>query len=296
MGQNTTVNIYGPSGTTFYVSSNSNPSVVQANLSGAVLTLTGITSGSSTVSVCASTGTCNSLTVTVNTVATGTNISLGQNSLSLLSGQNTNIAINGGTPPYFITGGNTAVAQETISNSTLTVYGIATGATSVNVCSSGGGCTVLTISINGGTSTSLTPTPVVTPTPTPTIVPTPVVSAPAATFTEYLKPGSEDAQVKALQQVLAQQGYLTVTPNGYFGPSTKAAVIKFQAAHGLSQLGVVGPTTRSALNQLTNTTATPTVSASTLSTMTLAQLQSEAQSLEAELAQVLAQISKVGGQ
>jgi len=69
-------------------------------------------------------------------------------------------------------------------------------------------------------------------------------ATPAYTFTEYLAPGSQDNEVLMLQDLLAKLGFLTATPNGYFGNATKAAVMAFQAAHGISQLGVVGPMTR----------------------------------------------------
>ena len=99
-GQNTAVTIYGPSGVQFYVSSNSNPSIVQANLSETTLTLTGIAAGTSSIVVCASTGTCATLTATVQYVSSGGSIALSQNTLSLLSGQNTVITISGGEEPY----------------------------------------------------------------------------------------------------------------------------------------------------------------------------------------------------
>ncbi len=72
-------------------------------------------------------------------------------------------------------------------------------------------------------------------------------------FTSYLKQGSESDEVMELQKVLSKLGFLSVVPNGYFGPSTLAAVKKFQAAHGLDQLGAVGPGTRLALNSLAGT-------------------------------------------
>lgn len=74
--------------------------------------------------------------------------------------------------------------------------------------------------------------------------------SPAGSFVSYLKPGSTGEEVLHLQQVLAQQGFFSTTPNGTFGPATRAAVIAFQAAHGLDRLGVVGPATRAALNAL----------------------------------------------
>lgn len=93
---------------------------------------------------------------------------------------------------------------------------------------------------------------------------TPAVSS-SYIFTMNLKQGSENDEVMELQKILKKLGYLTVAPNGYFGPSTVAAVKKFQAAHGLDQLGSVGPGTRLELNSLTSdtVTASPSSGAST---------------------------------
>lgn len=77
-------------------------------------------------------------------------------------------------------------------------------------------------------------------------------------FVSYLKQGSENDEVRELQKLLKKLGFMTVAPNGYFGPSTKAAVMKFQAAHGLDQLGVVGPATRIALNEALGGSSTKT--------------------------------------
>ncbi|HUY05107.1 MAG TPA: peptidoglycan-binding domain-containing protein [Candidatus Paceibacterota bacterium] len=297
VNQNTAVNVYGPSGVQFYVSSNSNPSIVQANLSGTVLTLTGIAAGSSSVAVCASTGTCASLTATVQAAATSASIALSQNTLSVLSGQNSTIAITGGEQPYFMTGGTSSVSQETVAGGTLTVYGVATGTSEVNVCSAGGGCVLLVVTVNGG-GTAAAPVSVTVPaqTPTaPTAVAVPV--APAYVFTADLKPGSSGAEVTALQKFLAAQGLLSATPNGYYGPQTKAAVMQFQSAHGVSQLGIVGPATRAALNRIENADAASAGSPdATIATMTLAELKSEVQLLQAELTQALSRITQLTGQ
>ncbi len=293
-GQSTNINIYGPAGVQFYVSSNSSPSVVQANLSGTTLTLTGLEAGSSTISVCASTGTCSTLAVTVQYAANGGNIALSQNALSLLSGQNTTVTISGGEEPYTILGGTSSVSQETLNGNELTVYAVAAGSSSINVCSSGGGCVSLVMTVNSGSSSTAQTTtvspPAVIALATPTVVTTPATTA--YTFTEYLAPGSEGAEVTELQNVLAAQGDFSGTTTGYYGSQTEAAVIKFQAAHDISQLGVVGPATRSALNQIENAGASNT----TVTNMTLSQLQAEVQSLESELTQVLNRISQLTGQ
>lgn len=91
----------------------------------------------------------------------------------------------------------------------------------------------------------------VTPTSAPaaTSAPTPAVStASGYQFTLSLQNGSTGTEVTQLQSLLYSLGYLSVSPTGYYGPATAAAVVKFQAAKGIAQLGIVGPQTREALN------------------------------------------------
>lgn len=66
-----------------------------------------------------------------------------------------------------------------------------------------------------------------------------------------MKVGSKGAQVVELQKVLNAGGYGTLTEDGNFGPMTKAAVIKWQKAVGLTGDGVVGPMSREKLNGTT---------------------------------------------
>ncbi|MEI6835723.1 MAG: hypothetical protein WCK59_02720 [Candidatus Falkowbacteria bacterium] len=70
VGQNFSVSISGGSSNVYYISSNSNPAIVQANISGSILSLTGNVSGSSVINICSATNNCNSLSVTVNNVVT----------------------------------------------------------------------------------------------------------------------------------------------------------------------------------------------------------------------------------
>ncbi len=76
-----------------------------------------------------------------------------------------------------------------------------------------------------------------------------------------IKPGSKGAAVLALQKALSVAG-----ANGYFGPSTKTAVITFQKARRLTPDGIVGPATWKAL------IAAPSTSSSTGSSAADAQL------------------------
>lgn len=69
-------------------------------------------------------------------------------------------------------------------------------------------------------------------------------------FVDFMELGSSNVQVRPLQRLLQCLGHFPqdVEPSGYFGPVTRQAVIEFQTERGLDQLGVVGPQTRSALN------------------------------------------------
>jgi hypothetical protein len=78
-------------------------------------------------------------------------------------------------------------------------------------------------------------------------------------FTVDMTVGSTGAQVSALQQMLVGQGHL-VMPNGvaygYFGLLTKAAVMKWQAANGVSATGYFGPISRAKANSMGGATGT----------------------------------------
>lgn len=69
-------------------------------------------------------------------------------------------------------------------------------------------------------------------------------------FTKTLQPGSNNNEVKELQNFLKQLGFFPqeIKSNGNFGPTTKQAVMKYQKSVGLYPEGVVGSRTRKALN------------------------------------------------
>ena len=159
LGQSTTVTIYGGTGTNFYVSSNSNPSVVQANINSNILTLVANAStGTSTISVCAYAGSCATLTANVSNTGSSATISLSQSSVSILAGQSLNITISGGSTPYSISSSNSAnVFNNSISGNILTIYGVNPGSATASVCSSVG-CVNLSVTITSTTSSTNPPT------------------------------------------------------------------------------------------------------------------------------------------
>jgi murein L,D-transpeptidase YcbB/YkuD len=95
----------------------------------------------------------------------------------------------------------------------------------------------------GTTGTTTTPT---TTTPTTT---TPTTSGVTSVPTDAtLRAGSSGTSVTSLQKALNQLGYSSGTADGTYGPATTQAVTAFQAAKGLPQDGVAGPTTLTAIN------------------------------------------------
>jgi len=81
---------------------------------------------------------------------------------------------------------------------------------------------------------------------------TTVAGAAGYQFSNSLTIGSTGADVTALQTALISGGYLTMpagVSQGYFGALTKAAVVKFQVANGITPaVGYFGPITRAAFN------------------------------------------------
>lgn len=83
-------------------------------------------------------------------------------------------------------------------------------------------------------------------------------SASSYTFTKNLTVGAKGEDVKQLQSILIAGGYLKIAaPTSYFGPATKAAVIAWQKAVGISPTsGFVGALSRAKLNSTVSTGGT----------------------------------------
>lgn len=67
-------------------------------------------------------------------------------------------------------------------------------------------------------------------------------------FRKQLRSGMKDDEVEALQEALIAESLLSADAmTGFFGPMTRAALIKFQTQNGLPGAGEVGPATRALL-------------------------------------------------
>jgi hypothetical protein len=106
------------------------------------------------------------------------------------------------------------------------------------------------IVIPSSTTTATTTTQIITPETGTTTAPQ-VLGADKFNFTKNLSYGSRGEDVSELQKILLAQGYLklrTGLPTGWFGPLTRAALIKWQTANGVPATGVFGPLSRAKMN------------------------------------------------
>lgn len=75
-----------------------------------------------------------------------------------------------------------------------------------------------------------------------------VLGATTFMFSQNLSFGSRGDDVTELQKMLARDGFFTVTPTGYFGPITRAALMKWQSANGIPSTGFFGLLSRMKAN------------------------------------------------
>jgi hypothetical protein len=315
-GQNIVVTMSGGTGG-YYISSNSNPNMVQATISGNLLSLHGSNSGTATITICSSNSVCTNQVVTTTTATYGTgSLFLNPSNVSVSIGQTTQVTVSGGTSPYNIFYDGTNKVTASISGTTITITGVSLGNTSVTVCGVNGGCTPINVTViqgttptsaitinipltvgqtlalplSGGSGTFYISTPISSPfnatislnklyivgtaigsntvtvcssatlcstlavavsaeTSDTTSVKNTVTSTSKYIFTKPLYQGMRSNEILKLQERLVDEGYLTATPNGYYGLATISAVKAYQRAHNLTALGTVGPGTREELNK-----------------------------------------------
>ena len=157
IGQSLSITISGGAGGNYSIFSNTNTTAVSAHISNSTLVLTANSGGSATVTVCSSMGNCAPEIVTVNyNTSSGGSITLSQNNLWLLAGQASSITVSGGSMPYSVAGYSENTLKASFNNNVLTVTGVNAGSASVSVCSSGGGCVILSVLVSGSSSSGTT--------------------------------------------------------------------------------------------------------------------------------------------
>lgn len=162
VGQSATVTAYNYS-VSLYVSSNSNPNVVSASVSGNQINLYGLANGSSTVSVCANgNSACASIYVTVSGSVLGANTNLwfSPSSPTMYVGQSLAVSINSSaystyypyaSNAYYVSSNsNSSVVSASVSGTVLNLYANQNGSSSITVChSSLGFCGTVYVTVGG---------------------------------------------------------------------------------------------------------------------------------------------------
>ncbi len=152
LNQSQTVAITGGDGT-YYISSNTNPSTAAVSLQSGSLYVTGLNTGTSSITVCQSSNTsvCGVMAVTVGGGSSGTGaISFSNSSPTLAINQSQSITISGGNGSYYISSiSNPSSLTLNLSGSQLNLTGIAAGTSTVSLCQTGSSsCASLTITVN----------------------------------------------------------------------------------------------------------------------------------------------------
>lgn len=165
VGQSLTVSVYSNNAYygSYYITSNSNASAVNANTSGNTLNLYAQNIGSSSIVICqTNTNICGTMFVTVNsnTGINNGNITFSTTNPSLYIGQSLGVNIyssNGiySSGSYYLSqNSNPNIVTATVTGSVLNLYAQSYGSTSLNVCQSGyNNCGTIYVTVNGGIGT-----------------------------------------------------------------------------------------------------------------------------------------------
>ena len=254
VGQGQTIHIDGSGA--FGISGNSNIRAAIANLSGPAMYVKALSTGSTTINVCAvgdsSSVTCSGFLVNVvqpqdsSISSSSPNVVLSTKNVTLDIGQSRIITISGSGSYYLSQNSGSNSVSANVSGNTLTVAGMAFGGSNVTVCQQTVQCDTVYVYVNAAPLNGTNTTGVVKVSSNS--------NSSSSYFNRYLYQGMTaqgvaDPDVTALQKLLAAKGLYSGPITGYFGPLTKVAVQTYQKKNGLKQLGVVGPSTRVLLNK-----------------------------------------------
>lgn len=153
VGQTVSVSVGGGSGT-YYVSSHSAPSTINANVVGSTLTLYAAKTGAATITLCSSGAPSQCGVIVATVTATGGSLILSQASATIAVGEKASITVSGGTAPYSILSKTGDAISATIIGSTLSVTGASVGSAGVSVCSNGGSCAFFSATVIASSGTS----------------------------------------------------------------------------------------------------------------------------------------------
>jgi hypothetical protein len=133
-------------GTAPYVATSSNVSFATASVSGATLTLSGLSTGSAQVVVRDAAGA--QLTISANVAAANLLATSAPSAITIAPASAATYQISGGVGPYFASSTNLTAASGAVSGSTLTIAAVASASTSVVVRDSAGNSVSIAVTVS----------------------------------------------------------------------------------------------------------------------------------------------------
>ena len=250
IGATTDVTLYGAGG--YYISNTNNQNVATFSLAGTKVSVNALSAGNANATICQTGGQCGVVYVAVTSSENVSPLVFSSSNPTVSIGQSLSVAISGGTGnAYYISANaNPSIVQANLSDKNLILIGKNNGSAVITICSATNSCNSLAVTVNTDISSS-----VITPAATIVVPSTSSNKAAAVTvkpkykFTKYLSSGSTGDEVKALQTRLIYEKVYSGPVTGKFGAQTLQAVKDYQKKNKLSQLGVVGPSTRALLNK-----------------------------------------------
>ncbi len=209
-GQTLPITVSGGTGN-YAVTSNSNPTVVQASISSSTVTLYApATSGTAVITVCSSgTSSCGTLSVSVSASVTAASQSLvvfGAANPPVTVGQDAPVTVSGASGKYSI-GNNPSpnLVKASLNGSTLTLTGVAPGSAFVTVCdaSNSNNCATVFFTVTNGPAPAAAPA-VAAPAPVVAATPAPATPAPAAIVPQTTSNAEVLAALQSMQSKLLQ--------------------------------------------------------------------------------------------
>lgn len=260
-GQSISVGISG--GASYYVSMNSNPGITSHTLNGSIITINGVTTGSTNLTICTLTGVCAALPVTVGsgttTATTGATVSAATTfsnaNPTLTPGQTITVVISGSATYYISANTNQIPVQASIAANLLTLTGVTAGTTALTICPSGGttGCSTMNVTVGGTatapTTTAATTAPVTTTSAPIVVAPTTTTNNSASLLTTIQTMQSQLAQIALAVQTMQSQlnqivkAFATVVPSSVSAaPLNTSATASFSGKFvSLLSSGSTGP-------------------------------------------------------
>jgi len=151
-GQAASVVISGGTAPYSFLNDSKSASYFQTSLNNNIITLTGIAAGSANLSVCSAGGACTSLAVLVNGVSSNTQLTFGNNNLSLQVGSNSDVTLYGSGGYYVSNSINQNVATIVVNGNKATVTAVGAGSANATICQTGGQCGVIYVSVTATNS------------------------------------------------------------------------------------------------------------------------------------------------